>query len=98
VVWRYERYERGVDAKVGNLGETHVGNRTLDMMPALHGWAGISLVSPVLVMGSFRQVYVSCRYLSASALVREFCWPMSMRNPGWNAVTVDLVFELTVAE
>jgi hypothetical protein len=46
-------------AKPKISGGTHVGNRTLDMIPAGHGSTGIVVVSPVLVEASCRHVNVS---------------------------------------
>ena len=66
---------------------THVGNLKLTMMPAGQGFVGNALVSGKRVLGSCRHVYVSCGYLSASALVDAIGEPMSIRKPGWNALT-----------
>lgn len=67
---------------------THVGNRTLDMIPAGHGCTGILVVSPVLVEASCRHVKVSWRFFDDSAAVRYVGLPTTMRNPFLKAVTL----------
>lgn len=60
---------------------TYVGKRRFTIMPAGHGFSGKSFVSGYLVFMSWRHVYVSCRYLSASSFVEAVGEPISIRKP-----------------